>query len=69
MHPYLAGAMAQAHIEDLHAEAARFRLAAEARAAHPAPVHAWWSRQVSAFQRVLAARVQTRAPQPVCCPA
>jgi hypothetical protein len=73
MHPYLTGVMAQAHIEDLHREAARHRLAAAARAGRTGPVTAWRSTVTDAIAGLRRAMTPTPAracaPQSECCPA
>jgi hypothetical protein len=74
MHPYMTGIMAQAHMEDLHAEAARNRLIAQARAGRPEPVASWWSRvghAIAGARRAVgpAPAAAPRVPQATCCPA
>lgn len=73
MHPYLTGAMAQAHIEDLHRDAARHRLIAEARAGRTGPVTAWRSTVSDAIaslrRAIMPAPARACAAPPVCCPA
>ena len=74
MHPYLTGAMTQVHMEDLHREAARHRLAAQAQAGRTKPATAWRATvadAVAAARRLMMpAPASARCvPDPVCCPA
>lgn len=68
MHPYLTGVFAEAHIKDLHQDAARHRLAAEARAAQLGAVPVWRHAAAAALRRALTP-IRVRRAQPVCCPA
>ena len=70
MHPFLTADMARTHMDDLHRDAQRHRLAAQAR---PGGTHAtlarWRGAVASATARARQVVSPATSPQPVCCPA
>ncbi|KGN37639.1 hypothetical protein [Knoellia aerolata] len=68
MHPYVTGLMAQAHRDDLLADAARHRLLAEAAAAGGRPRAALLTRLRETVGR-LTRPVPAPEPSAACCPA